>query len=217
MVVIGICGLIGSGKGECARKLVEEDGFTRISFGERLKDVVAVLLGWPRHLLEGDTEESRVWRETESDYIIAGRALTPREVLQTVGTRALREGFDPNSWKEIVRRRVRDSPGTNFVIDDVRFPNEIETILSMEGGGVLWHVRRPEMPGWWPRALEAAASGAGATVADDDGKPVHVSEWAWARPDDAFHAVIVNDADVAALRRKVAAPLASALATPPPP
>ena len=213
--MVGICGLISSGKGECARKLVEEHGFTRISFGERLKDTVAVLFGWPRALLEGDTDASRQWREQPTDWVVQGRALTPRDVLQMIGTQALRNNFDPDIWTEVVRRRVRDAPDTNFVIDDVRFPNEIQAVREMQGG-TLWHVRRSAMPPWWARALElnaaAAAPGAPApdpnAVRDEQGTPIHISEWAWARPDDAFDAVILNDADLAALRSRVAAALA---------
>lgn len=62
-MIVGICGLIGSGKGTVADMLVGEFGFTKISFADSLKDAVAAVFGWPRNLLEGDTDESRSWRE----------------------------------------------------------------------------------------------------------------------------------------------------------
>ena len=37
-MIIGICGLIGSGKGTVADILVEYHGFQKISFADKLKD-----------------------------------------------------------------------------------------------------------------------------------------------------------------------------------
>ena len=62
-MIIGICGLIGSGKGTVADVLVDEHGFQKISFADKLKDAVSVLFDWDRDMLEGETSESRFWRE----------------------------------------------------------------------------------------------------------------------------------------------------------
>jgi ferredoxin len=61
-MIIGICGLIGSGKGTVADVLVDQ-GFTKVSFADKLKDGVSTIFGWNRAMLEGDTDESRQWRE----------------------------------------------------------------------------------------------------------------------------------------------------------
>ena len=45
-MIIGICGLIGSGKGTVADVLVEEHKFEKISFADKLKDAVSVLFDW---------------------------------------------------------------------------------------------------------------------------------------------------------------------------
>ena len=63
MKVIGVCGLIGGGKGTVADILVGEFGFEKLSFADSLKDMIASIFGWRRELLEGDTKESREWRE----------------------------------------------------------------------------------------------------------------------------------------------------------
>jgi adenylate kinase family enzyme len=62
--VIGICGFIGCGKGTVGDILVEQYGFTKISFADRLKDTASTLFDWPRDMIEGNTPESRVARNT---------------------------------------------------------------------------------------------------------------------------------------------------------
>ena len=44
-MIIGICGLIGSGKGTVADILVDHFGYTKISFADKLKDGVATVFG----------------------------------------------------------------------------------------------------------------------------------------------------------------------------
>ena len=66
-MIIGICGLIGSGKGTVADVLVDQ-GFKKVSFADRLKDGVSTIFGWDRAMLEGDTDESRQWREQRDDF-----------------------------------------------------------------------------------------------------------------------------------------------------
>jgi adenylate kinase family enzyme len=53
-MIIGICGLIGSGKGTVADILVENHNFQKISFADKLKDGVAAVYGWDRDMLEGE-------------------------------------------------------------------------------------------------------------------------------------------------------------------
>jgi hypothetical protein len=99
-MIIGICGLIGSGKGTVADHLVEEYGFQKVSFADALKDATAQMFEWPRHLLEGDTVESRKWRETPDAFWTneLGYEVTPRYVLQKFGTECMRVGFYDGVW-----------------------------------------------------------------------------------------------------------------------
>jgi hypothetical protein len=62
-MIIGICGLIGSGKDTAADYLVNLHHFRRESFANTLKDAVAQVFGWDRTMLEGRTKHSREWRE----------------------------------------------------------------------------------------------------------------------------------------------------------
>ena len=58
-MLIGLVGLIGSGKDTVAERLVTDHGFKRDSFAKSLKDAVGNIFGWDRLMLEGQTTESR--------------------------------------------------------------------------------------------------------------------------------------------------------------
>lgn len=190
-MIIGICGLIGSGKGTVADHLVEEYNFQKISFADALKDATAQMFEWPRHLLEGDTVESRLWRETPDAFWTneLGYEVTPRFVLQKFGTECMRVGFYDGVWVSIVKRKILNSPDTNWVIPDTRFPNEIKMINSIKGQ--VWRVKRGEDPCWFKEYVEH-------NIEPTD---IHSSEWSWAKSN--FDQVIDNDRDLEDLYKKV--------------
>ena len=182
-MIIGICGLIGSGKGTVADLLVKEHNFSKISFADKLKDGVATVFGWDRAMLEGDTDTSRKWREQEDKYWSkeTGRKITPRLVLQEFGTECMRDGFYDGIWISLVKQKILQNPKTNWVIPDVRFPNEVKMIQNAQGE--VWQVRRGELPGWF---IDKRDNGI-------EPKDVHASEWAWIDQDDTFNEIIYND------------------------
>jgi hypothetical protein len=180
-MIIGICGLISSGKGTVADILIEDRSFSKISFADSLKDAVSAVFGWPRHLLEGDTNESRVWREQVDpwwSHRLGIADLTPRWVLQQWGTEVCRDGFHNDIWIASVERKLMMESGS-FVIPDVRFPNEIAMIRRL--GGTVWRVRRGEDPDWLTRYIIKGMI--------PDG--IHASEWAWSR--ETADVIIYND------------------------
>ena len=67
-MIIGVCGLIGGGKGTVGDILVDNYGFKKLSFADKLKDAVADMFDWDRDLLEGITDESRNWREKKDEF-----------------------------------------------------------------------------------------------------------------------------------------------------
>ena len=125
-MLIGICGLIGSGKDTVAQNLIDNHNFVKISFADKLKDAVGVMFNWDRTLLDGKTDESRNWREQIDQYWTqeTGREITPRLVLQEFGTECMRNGFYDGIWVSLTKKHIIDNPNTNFVIPDVRFPNK---------------------------------------------------------------------------------------------
>ena len=196
-MIIGICGLIGCGKGTVGDILVDDYGFTKLSFADKLKDGVATVFNWDRAMLEGDTVESREWRETQDDFWTreTGRTITPRLVLQEFGTDCMRHGFDDGIWVSLVKQELVKYPNKNFVIPDVRFPNEANMIKSIHGE--VWRVKRGQDPVWMRMYQDIGV----------EPKDVHESEWRWAKVD--FNNIIYNDLGIDELRSQVKGLLAS--------
>jgi hypothetical protein len=194
-MLIGVVGFISSGKGTVGEILVEH-GFTKDSFAKPVKDAVSVMFGWPRELLEGDTELSRTWRE-EPDVFWSekfGREFSPREALQLMGTEAGRETFHPNIWVISLFNRAK---GKDVVVTDVRFKNEIDYIQNNEG--IVIRVKRGEDPEWYDWLSSESDEFYREQIMK--GRGVHRSEWDWVGCD--FDYVIENDGTVQQLRKKL--------------
>ena len=196
-MIIGICGLIGSGKGTVGDILVEQ-GFTKVSFADKLKDGVATIFGWNRAMLEGDTDESRNWREQPDDFWSqeTGRNITPRIVLQEFGTECMRDGFDDSIWVSLLKKQMLDNPG-DYVIPDVRFRNEQDMIREL--GGEIWRVQRGDVPEWYGCAMLDNTTGGNLMESYD----VHVSEYKWIDMNNKFNTTIYNNSTLEQLKQLV--------------
>jgi len=188
-MIIGICGLIGSGKGTVADILVDQ-GFKKVSFADKLKDGVSTIFGWDRAMLEGDTDESRTWREQPDDFWSAETKMevTPRLVLQLFGTDCMRNGFDDGVWVSLLKKTILENPG-NYVVPDVRFENEIAMLRDI--GGEVWEVQRGRTPEW---LIKYEITGV-------EPVEIHPSEWRWIKS--RKDVVIENNSTLAELNRQV--------------
>ena len=197
-MIIGLVGFIGSGKGTIADNLVQRHGFVKESFANSVKDSVAAVFGWHLDWLEGDTPESRQWRETKDEWWsnALGREVTPRWALQLMGTEAGRDVFHPDLWVHTAFRRMDWNPLDHYVIADVRFPNEIKAIQKY--GGKVVRVTRGELPWWYRMAEDHNRAGAYAEWVVNN---VHFSEWAWVGTDVDY--VFDNNADLQELPKRV--------------
>lgn len=217
-MIVGVVGLIGSGKGTVGDMLKVIYGFQNESFAKPLKDAVAIIFNWPRHLLEGDTEESRKWREQEDTFWTKalGKKITPRLVLQWMGTEAGRNIFGESLWTSALINRL--DPRKDYVITDVRFVNEIKALK--EAGAHVIRVKRGDDPDWMEFAktiknlerhnLSYAVNAR--NYLDDYDAPslnhnievphIHRSEWDWVDSD--FDFCVFNDGTLDDLAREVA-------------
>jgi len=163
-MLIGLVGLIGSGKDTVAERLITHHGYKRDSFAKSLKDAVSSMFNWDRELLEGNTSESREWREQPDKFWSKrmGKEVTPRWVLQYFGTEVMRQGMYDAIWVDSVIGRYK---GDKTVISDTRFQNEIKTIKAH--GGIVVLVKREEIP----------------TREEMQKQGIHQSEWDWVGSD----------------------------------
>lgn len=146
--IVSVSGLIGAGKDTVGNYLIQEHGFTRMSFSAAIKDCVALIFGWDRDMLDGLTPESRIWRETPdpwwTDRLDLGVSVTPRWALINFATETMRNHFHQDIWPLSLERKIKNWDG-DVVLTDTRHFNELALVRSM--GGTLIGVYR-KIPDW---------------------------------------------------------------------
>lgn len=140
MTVIGLCGFAQSGKDTAASFLVER-GFTRLAFADILRQSL-YNLNPIVSLAQQKTVENWGRVQTIVDRYGWDYAKTHypeiRELLQRFGTEVGRELYGEDFWVERVMAQIEFDQ--DYVITDVRFPNE-ERAVHMIGGKVFKIIR----------------------------------------------------------------------------
>lgn len=134
-MLIGLTGLAGSGKSEVAAVLIE-NGFERVKFAAPLKNMLRTLMrdmGYCEDDIERHVEGDL--KETEIPEI----GVTMRHLMVTLGTEWGRDSVRPDLWTRLWAAQADRFP--HVVVDDVRFPNEVEAIRAR--GGQIWRIERP--------------------------------------------------------------------------
>lgn len=151
MEIIGLSGFARAGKDETAKVLVEDYGFTRVAFADKLREVLYQLnpLIDVEHFVYDDKflEREPVFKRYVQDVIDRfgwdGYKETPygpeiRRLLQRLGTEAGRLTLWDSIWIDAAFAGVESK---KVVVTDARFINEFEAIK--ERGGEIWRVERP--------------------------------------------------------------------------
>lgn len=152
--LIGLAGFAQSGKDTVGNYLVEKHGFKRLAFADAVRDAVYAMN--PLVVVEVDVFPRGFWEvvfkqflrtkttikrvQTIVDEIGWDRAKTEyteiRELLQKMGTEVGRTLFGENVWSDIIRKKIEEDIYQNFVVTDLRFPNELLMIEELGGNSV---------------------------------------------------------------------------------
>ena len=155
-MIIGFGGRIGSGKSELA-KICQKAGFEKLYFALPLKQLVADLIHVKLEEINdlknvekdykfGKIDYIFLWKETHIPYETIEKEMSPvkfktvRQLLQFIGTDLIRK-YNVNWHVNKIREMI--DPKKNYIIDDVRFPNELNLIREL--GGDCWFIIRPKI------------------------------------------------------------------------
>jgi hypothetical protein len=133
-MIIGLTGYAQSGKDSVAKVLIEQYGYRRIAFADKIRE----LLYKTNPLVK---DGFRIQGVVDAYGWEQAKLLFPevRILLQTLGVGS-REVFGANHWiVEALKDLDREG---NYVITDVRFINEAEFLTDVYNAQ-LWRVKRP--------------------------------------------------------------------------
>lgn len=130
--LVGLAGAAGAGKDTLATLMVVDD-WEHVAFADPLKDICVRHLG-----LSMDDVSTQEGKRRYNEFW----GMTNREILQRVGTEAMRNGFDKDVWVKIMERKLTYMlmRGGKVLVTDCRFDNEAELIWRL--GGVMANVVR---------------------------------------------------------------------------
>lgn len=144
--LIGIAGLSRVGKDTLASFIISNYGGYRYSFADPIRDMLRVL---------GIDMDQPYW-QTRKEEVIPALGVSPRRMMQTLGTEWGRQLIHEDIWLTMARQRLA-SLGPGMVVPDIRFENEAGWIRQQ--GGIVIHLSRDG---------EANASKNGVEHADTD-------------------------------------------------
>jgi hypothetical protein len=131
-MILGLVGFKGSGKDVMADYLVSNHQFKKMGYADPLKAVCRDLFD-----LSDLQLSDRILKEQKIEYW----KMSPREILQKVGTDLFRKHFDFEFWVKLMENKIskllEKNSQTNIVCSDVRFQNEADLILKY-GGKIVY-------------------------------------------------------------------------------
>ena len=156
MKIIAFAGRSKSGKYEIA-SVCAENGFKIVRFAFALKKLISDIVGFEVNenqetkdkevnLVLSDKDLKFISNETDIDIedvesVLKGVKFERiRDMLQIIGTDLIRK-YKPNWHVDKLRNLILEDVKSNYVIDDMRFPNEKQMVEDL--GGECWFIIRP--------------------------------------------------------------------------
>jgi hypothetical protein len=146
--IIALSGFARSGKDEAAKVLVEEFGFTRVAFADKLREVLYALN--PIVIPDPHMQQEKPFnyiplllQEVITNYGWDGYKESPygteiRRLLQRLGTEAGRQTLWDSIWIDAALTGLPQD--AKVVVSDARFFNEFDAVR--ERGGEVWRIER---------------------------------------------------------------------------
>jgi hypothetical protein len=131
-MIIGLTGYARSGKDTVAKILVDNYGFTRVAFADKIRELLHEVNPVVGTIRLNDIVDEYGWD-------IAKQKPEVRDLLQNLGVGA-RKLFGDKFWVHQAMGSIAEAH-PNIVVTDVRFTNEADTLKI--NGAQLWRVKRP--------------------------------------------------------------------------
>lgn len=141
--IIGLGGLLRSGKDTVADYLVEKHGYTKLGMSDPLLEMALVL----DPIIPTSNGTLRLSEVVElAGYVTAKQYPEVRRFLQKLGTEVGREMIDQDLWVSQASKGIARvlNEGGRVVLTGVRFPNELELVSGTWKGTTVW-VERPSV------------------------------------------------------------------------
>ena len=201
-MIISVSGKISSGKdtvAEIIKELSDDRKWEVKKWAGKLKEVATLLTGIPKEKFEDQefkkTELGPEWNipsKIEGE-IVSERPMTVRDLLQLLGTEAMRNGLHTDTWVNALMSEYTTNNGVDpttdgdeaavadkfWIITDTRFPNELAAVTRHNGIAI--------------KVVRNSNNEIGATHSSETALD-HVENWDY---------VIENDGTIDDLRKKI--------------
>lgn len=135
--LIAFCAPARAGKDTAAGFLVTHLRYVQVAFAEPLKRMAEAGLELIDDQLHGHAKDKPIdWLD----------GVTPRRILQTLGTEWGRELIHTELWVRVARRRIERllAAGIPVAVSDLRFGNEAQMVREL--GGTIVRIERDGLP-----------------------------------------------------------------------
>lgn len=130
--LIGITGLAHVGKDTFAKYLKKYYNQIEIeSFATPIKQIMINYFGFTKE---------QVYNQELKEVEDAFWNITPRRLMQMIGTEMFRECFRYDVWVKVFEKKFINNSNTFFVLADIRFDNEAKMIV--DNGGIVIKINR---------------------------------------------------------------------------